>query len=107
MEAIELVDKLNGLKISQISDWEESIPEDIWNEYFEGKFKVLQDDLNVCTHRWYETSITVIEIENMGIIGINSVTNVFSEQMTFSDCGETLKFFEMKEVQTISYVVKK
>ena len=38
----DLVQKLNGLKITQTKgEWEENIPEDIWYEYFEGKTEQL------------------------------------------------------------------
>lgn len=102
----ELVKKLNYLKIPQTFDWEESLPEEIYTHHFEDQFEVLQDQLDVDKHRWYETSITVINISDVGILGVRSVTDVFSEQMTVGDCYYTLEFFEMEEVRTISYKIK-
>ncbi|HMT02307.1 MAG TPA: hypothetical protein PKD00_03205 [Burkholderiales bacterium] len=102
----ELVDYLNGLKIKQTSSWDEDIPEDVWNEYFEDKLKVVESDLYVEKHRWYETSVEIIKI-NDGFIGIESVTDTFSEQQEIRDCYHTLEFFEMEPVQTITYKIKK
>jgi len=98
----ELVEHLNGLKIIQNSSWDECIPEEIWKEYFEGKHKTVDSGLDVDKHRWYETSIEVIEI-NGGFIGIHSVTDCFSEQSSIEDMFWTLSFFEMKEVKVTSY----
>ncbi|MFW6008311.1 MAG: hypothetical protein ACOCP8_03505, partial [archaeon] len=59
----ELIEKLNEAKITQfMGDWEENIPDDIWDEYFKNNFNEIKSGLNIDTHRWYETSITVIEI---------------------------------------------
>lgn len=98
----ELVEKLNNLKILQTSSWDECIPEDIWNEYFENG-KSITSGLDVDKHRWYETSTEVMKI-NDGFIGINSVTDCFSEQSSISDMFHTLNFFEMIEISIPSYV---
>ena len=59
----ELLEKLNSLKIAQKSiDWVENIPEEIYKEYLKDNYKELAWGLDVDTHRWYETSISVIEI---------------------------------------------
>lgn len=100
----ELLDKLNNLKIIQENgDWYENIPDDIWMEHFNKNFKEICSGLNVDTHRWYETSIAVIKIYDR-FLGIQYITNMFSESSTYSDCYVTMKFFEMKEVQVTSYV---
>jgi len=99
----ELLEKLNGLNIIQFSfDWAEDIPEELWEEYFENKYECVVTGLEVDKHRWYETSVTVIKI-NGRFMGIRSITDVFSEQMMCSDCYETIQFFEMKEISTITY----
>ena len=99
----ELLAKLKALKITQTHfDWAEDIPEDIWKEYFDGNFKVVKRNLRVDKHRWYETSISVIKIFDR-FLGIRHVSDMFSETMDVEDCYHTLEFFEMKEVQTITY----
>jgi hypothetical protein len=96
--------KLNDLQIIQVSgDWQENIPEDIWKEYFENfSFEEVAFDLNIDTHRWYETSTTVIRINGI-FMGINYITNMFSEAMDYEDCYHHLEFMEMEEFQTVSY----
>lgn len=104
---IKLIEKLNNLKISQTSyEWQEDIPEDILKEYFEGKFEEVVENIDVDKHRWYETSITVLEFID-GFMGVRTVTDLFSENMDYSDCYYELKFFEMEEFTTTSYYVKK
>ncbi len=99
----ELLEKLNGLKIVQKTpDWAENIPFEIWNSEFDGKSREVKFGLDVDTRRWYETSITVVHL-NGKFMGVRHISNVFSESMGYEDCGFTLQFFEMKEVQVTSY----
>lgn len=99
----ELLEKLNGLKIIQKSmDWAECLPEEIWNEHFKGNFIQIKSGLDPDTHRWYETSISVISIYDK-LLGITHISNLFSESSSCEDCFVTIDFFEMKEVQIISY----
>ncbi len=99
----ELLEKLNQLKIIQNSmDWAECLPQEIWEGYFKGNFKQLKHGLDVDQHRHYETSIQVIEIYGR-ILGIKSITNLYSESSSPEDCYVTIEFFEMKEVSIISY----
>lgn len=99
----ELLSKLNELSIIQKSgDWSEDLPIDIWNDYFKGNFKEVKHNLDIDTHRWYETSTVVIKIYDR-LLGINYITNVFSESTEREDCYHTISFFEMKEVTEISY----
>ena len=100
----ELIQKLNDLKITQISGgWEENIPEDIWEQYFENiQYEEVAWDLDVDTHRWYETSTTVIRIDGI-FMGINYITNMFSESQEYEDCFHYLEFMEMEEFSTVSY----
>ena len=103
----DLLEKLNNLRIIQKSiDWEECLPEEIWNEYFKGKCKELTSRLDVDTHRWYETSISVINIYDCDkLLGIRHITNLFSESSSCEDCYVTLKFFEMREITITSYEI--
>jgi hypothetical protein len=99
----ELLAKLKELEIVQTQgDWQENIPEDIWEEYFKDNFEEVKHGLEVDTHRWYETSITVIKIFGR-FLGIGYITNMFSEESSYEDCFVKLWFCEMKEAQTTTY----
>lgn len=101
----ELIEKLNALKIIQKSmDWSENIPSEIWDEYFSKNHADVKYGLDVDTHRWYETSITVISIYGK-LLGIRHISNLFSESSMCEDCFVTIHFFEMKEVQVTSYEI--
>ena len=100
---VKLIERLNDLKILQDrGDWAECLPEDIWETYFQGNFKELAHNLEVDTHRWFETSTTVIEIDGV-FMGINYITNMFSENQGYDDCFHHLEFKEMEEFTTVSY----
>ena len=98
----ELIEKLNGLQITQTSEWEENIPQEIWGQYFEGKMQKKAFGLNSDEHRWYEVSTNVVELLN-GFMGVRTITKTYSEQSTIEDCMHTLHFFEMEEFATISF----
>ena len=99
----ELLKELQTLNIIQTSiDWAEDLPEQIWNDYFKGNFKQLTSGLDTDTRRWYETSISVIEIYGK-FLGIKHISNLFSESSSCEDCYVTIKFFEMEPIQIISY----
>ena len=98
----ELLEKLNGLKILQKNiDWEEDIPEDLYNEYFTD-YDLVDELLNIKKHRWYETSISVLKINDQ-FLGVKHVSDLKSESMEVEDCFVHLKFMEMKAVETITY----
>jgi len=99
----ELVKELNELKILQKEgDWAENLPVGIWNE-IDDKYKEVAYKIDVDTHRHYETAITVIENKN-GFIGIEHITNMFSEQQYYEDCYHTMGFYEMGIIQTTTYI---
>lgn len=101
----ELLSKLQKLDIIQThGDWCENMPfEEIYKPYLENDCKEIKHGLDVDTHRWYETSISVYETCG-GLLGVRHITNMFSEGQGFEDCYVTLEFIEMKEVKVISYV---
>lgn len=102
----EMLKELNDLKIVQKTmSWEEDIPEDMWNKYFKDNIKFVKINLNPDAHRWYELSTSVVEMYN-GFLGVESVTNLFSEEMSAEDCNVILKFFEMEQIQITSYKKK-
>jgi hypothetical protein len=98
----ELVEYLNSLEIIQKGSWDEDIPEEIWEKYFENKYETVDSELDIDKHRWYETSTEVIKI-NDGFIGIRSVTQCYSENSSIEDMYWSLMFFEMKEIKIVSY----
>jgi len=94
---------LNNLNITQESiDWIEDLPEKVYEDYLEG-VKTVAQNLDVDTHRWYETSIEVFEIDGR-FIGVRKISNIFSEMSEVLDMYWTLEFFEMKPVETVTYV---
>lgn len=100
----EILEKLNNLKITQESiDFLEDLPEEIYNKYFQD---CVTERLDIDKHRWYETSISVYKIPE-GLIGVKSITDLFSESSEVADIFHTLQFYEMEEIQTVSYKIKK
>lgn len=103
----DLVKELNGFKIHQTTmSWEESLSDDMWYYYFDKKFKVVSSGLHVNTHRWYETSVTVLDMGNENYLGVRHVSNVFSESMGVRDCDVHLEFFELMPITTVTYIKK-
>lgn len=101
-----LIQKLNNLQIHQTkSEWEDNIPDDIYREYFFGNYETIDSNIDVDTHRWYETSIEVLKFEE-GLLGVRYITNMFSESQDYEDCYHHLQFFEMEEFTTITYRAK-
>ena len=102
----ELLEKLNKLNLTQKTiDWEENLPVEIWEEYFEKNYKDLKCNISPDARRWYETSITVIQIYD-SFLGIEHITQMYSESSSCEDCYFKMKFFEMKEVKIVSYEKK-
>lgn len=98
----ELVKKLNSLKIHQTSgEFEEDLPEDIYEKYFENAKQVALLDID--KHRWYETAFIVYNLPNIGKIGVKTVTQMYSEESSIEDVYHTLMFFEVEEIQITSY----
>ena len=100
----EIIEELNSLKIIQKSmDFTEDLDQDILDKYFTNCVKEL---LDVDKHRWYETSIQVYELPD-GYLGVQCITDVVGESNSVEDMFWTLRFFEMDQIQVISYIVKK
>jgi hypothetical protein len=99
----EIIEKLNNLNIIQKNyEFEEDLPEEML-KYFT---KQLASELDIDKHRWYETSISVWQT-NEGLLGVRSITNLYSEQSYYEDISWKLRFFEMKTVRTVTYKIKK
>lgn len=97
----QLLEKLQNLKILQKSiDWEEDLSEELL-EYFEPS-NIVADELDINRHRWYETCVRVYQIGDR-FLGINYLSNSYSEHQMVEDCYHHLEFFEMKRKEIISY----
>lgn len=102
-EIDELLQELSKIKIAQSSgDWEEDIPFEIWDKYFKGNLIKVEDKIDIDTHRWYETSMTVYKIFD-SFLGVRHINNIFSESMDNEDCSVELQFFKIKEVPGVRY----
>ena len=101
----EIIEELNSLKIIQKSmDFTEDLDQDILDEYFTNN--CVAELLDVDKHRWYETSTQVYELPD-GYLGVQCITDVVVESNSVEDMFWELIFFEMEQVQTVSYRVKK
>ncbi len=100
-----LLVELKGLELIQNGEFLEDVPEDMYNKYIKDNYKEVCFGLDVDTHRWYETSIMVVEIYGY-FLGIRWVTNLFSESSSYEDIGWKYWFEEMEAVQVTSYVKK-
>ena len=99
----DLIKYLNGLDITQRSlDLKEDIPEDIFQKYFTN---CVASEIEPDKRRWYETAISVYKTD-FGFLGVRLITQLYSEQSEVIDMYVTLKFFEMREEQTVTYVKK-
>lgn len=98
----ELLSKLQSLKLKQTGMWEDDMPDDIYEEYF-SDCEVLASNLQPERHRWCEFSTTVVKVQG-GLLGINGISKVYSEEMSVSDFLEQYSFFEMRAEVTTTYV---
>ncbi|MFT3994772.1 MAG: hypothetical protein QM660_10720 [Dysgonomonas sp.] len=102
----ELLNKLKESNLFQRSyDWIEDVPLDIYNEYLKDNYKEVATELDVDKHRWYETSIVVIEIFGQ-YIGIRRISNMYSEMGDLDDICWSYKFLKMEQIQTVSYKIE-
>ncbi len=93
-EAIELIN--NSEELYSLNDAENIIDYE----------KQLASDIDISRHRWYETSTSYFQLEN-GILGINGVSNIYSEHMMAPDFNVQPQAFEGEEFTTISYRSKR
>lgn len=104
----ELLKRLQETEIIQShwdNEWEEDIPADILELFKQGDYKVVKTEIDVDQHRWYETSITVVEVFG-SLLGIRLVSKSYSETQELEDIYHFLKFHEMEEFTTVSYKQK-
>lgn len=92
MKVAEVIEKVNTNKYWSLFEFEESFD-----------LEAVAHDLCVDKHRWFETSTTVYKCDD-GFVGVNGVTQVYSEMMDYSDCYCECVAEEFKPVQTTTYV---
>ena len=101
----DLVSKLNALSLKQSLDWDEAIPEDIWNEYF-NHHRVKDTDLLISRSKWDEIHADVVEIRvNTGHLLEPNWQSFFLGifyDIAFRD-NDTYSFHEMKTVTVTTY----
>ena len=99
----ELLSKLQENDVLQTGSWVQSIPADIWEEYFANtSYEILKYNLNWEEHRHYALTTIVIKIYGR-ILGIRAVTQLFSAGQDYESCFHKMEFFEMKKTTKISY----
>ena len=88
-------------------EWMESLSEYIWEKHFKGNksIKHLSGELDIDKRRWYEASISVVEIYGY-LLGVKHVSNMYSEGSEVTDLDFEMQFFEMEEIKTVSYKIK-
>jgi hypothetical protein len=103
----ELFTTLKNASVMQCdSTWEGSLPDEIWEEYFEkSSYTVEKERLNIKEHRHYETSITVVAIFG-GLLGIRYASKVYSEDADYEGLCNYLEFYKMEEITEITYKIK-
>lgn len=102
-----LLNILNELKIVQKSmDWLNDIPYEVYHEYFELNDCDIIDNTYQERHRHHELSTVVFKILDR-FVGVECVTDLYSEQSEVIDIYHTLKFFEMEPITITSYRKKK
>lgn len=96
----ELIEKLNSEKIHQTTGWDEQ--EDLYN--FLEDWEAVKYGLDVDKHRWYELCTTVFKHKEQDLyLGMTSINDVFSENMSYEDVYHHYEFFEMEPMQIITY----
>lgn len=92
MKVKEVIEKVNANKYWSLYDFEEAFD-----------LEAVARGLYVDKLRWYEISTTVYKCDD-GFVGVNGVTQIYSEMMDYRDCCCESTAEEFKPIQTITYV---
>lgn len=68
---------------------------------------IVQEDLDIDRHRWYEISTTVLKGSDNVPFGIRGVTNIYSECMDYFDCDVHVEAFLMEEIKVSTVLYKR
>lgn len=98
----ELVERLNNEAIKQTTSFDEQEELDC---YFKG-WIIVSSGLFLDKLSRYEKSMFVLKHPDLDeYIGINCITNLYSDQSEYRDFGLTYKFYEMQPTQHITYTI--
>ena len=75
-------------------------------EEYLGSDLLVNDNINIDKHRWYETSISVFKCSD-GLLGIRLPSQLYSESSEWSDLYSGIEFYNVEEAQEVVYKVKK
>ena len=67
--------------------------------------EIIEIGIEVEKHRYYETSISVLKLED-GLIGIRTLSDLFSEQMNWTDTYESPRFHEVESKEVVTTIYK-
>jgi len=102
----ELIEELNEKGITQTEYADEGFVDSEDVSSILSDAKLVESDLDVDKHRWYETSLYVYKLEDGFLLGIRAVSDIFSEMSGLEDIDWDLNFQEMERVQAVTYKVK-
>lgn len=91
MRVAEVIEKINNNKCWSLYEFEEDFD-----------LEAVAHGLYVDKCRWFETSTSVYKCED-GFVGVNGVTQTYSEMMDYRDCLCECTAKEFKPIQTITY----
>lgn len=103
----EILKRLQSEKIKQTScldDFLEDVSKDLYELIKELNFKPIADGLDVDKRRWYNISTTVFEPVEGRYLGVQGVSHINSESMTYSDIENEYEFFEMQKISKPTFV---
>lgn len=111
MSGKEFIKTLNDAKILQSFYFDDGIcegglSEELLSEWIKQDPRLLEDGLNVDKHRWYEITTSYYKLIDGTIMGVNLVSQLYSESMSWEDAYHTLRFFEGEEVKIVTYQPK-
>ena len=92
MKVAEVIEKVNSTKYWSLFSFEEDFD-----------LEIVASGLYVDKHRWYEISTTVYKCED-GFVGVNGVSQLYSECMDYESCYCECIAKEFVPKQTITYV---
>lgn len=108
----EIIEKFNQYKVlGDFEDFIEKNNEELKDIFAEYEFKRVRN-LDTDEHRWYCVDTNVYEVrkkstsEKIGNFACDEVGTIKSEMMGSDDCGIETTFYEVEEIQELSYKIK-
>lgn len=94
MKVAEVIEKVKITDYWSIYDFDEGLTED-----------VIEENINIKKHRWFETSCSIYKCED-GFIKVRGVSKIFGEDMGWEDCGFKCVAEECFPVPSVKYLTK-